>query len=57
MTSCPGTPRRSSGSAGELPGAALLHLPARNHALVDGNERLGLAAVIAFHGLNGVGWL
>ena len=34
--------------------AALLHSIARNHALVDGNKRLGLAAVIAFYGLNGV---
>jgi death on curing protein len=25
----------------------------RNHALIDGNERLGLAATIAFCGLNG----
>ena len=33
--------------------AALLHSLARNHALVDGNERLGLAAIIAFYGLNG----
>ena len=33
--------------------AALLHSVARNHALVDGNKRLSLAAVIAFHGLNG----
>ncbi|MGP8000777.1 MAG: type II toxin-antitoxin system death-on-curing family toxin [Streptosporangiaceae bacterium] len=33
--------------------AALLHSLARNHALVDGNKRLGLAAVIAFYGLNG----
>jgi death-on-curing protein len=33
--------------------AALLHCVARNHALVDGNERLSLAAVIAFYGLNG----
>jgi death on curing protein len=33
--------------------AALLHLLARNHALIDGNKRLGLAAVIAFYGLNG----
>jgi death on curing protein len=33
--------------------AALLHSIARNHALVDGNKRLGLAAVIAFYGLNG----
>jgi death-on-curing protein len=33
--------------------AALLHSVARNHALIDGNKRLALAAVIAFHGLNG----
>ena len=33
--------------------AALLHSIVRNHALVDGNKRLGLAAVIAFLGLNG----
>jgi death-on-curing protein len=33
--------------------AALLHSIARNHALIDGNERLSLAAVIAFYGLNG----
>jgi death-on-curing protein len=32
--------------------AALLHSIARNHALVDGNKRLALAAVIAFYGLN-----
>lgn len=32
--------------------AALLHSIVRNHALVDGNKRLGLAAVIAFYGLN-----
>ena len=34
--------------------AALLHSIARNHPLVDGNERLSLAATIAFYGLNGV---
>jgi death-on-curing protein len=34
--------------------AALLHSLARNHALVDGNERLALAGTIAFYGLNGV---
>jgi death on curing protein len=34
--------------------AALLHSLARNHALVDGNKRLALAATIAFYGLNGV---
>jgi death-on-curing protein len=33
--------------------AALLHSLARNHALVDGNERLALSATIAFLGLNG----
>jgi death on curing protein len=33
--------------------AALLHSLARNHALVDGNKRLVLAATIAFCGLNG----
>ena len=34
--------------------AALLHSIARNHPQVDGNERLSLAATIAFYGLNGV---
>lgn len=33
--------------------AALLHSLARNHALADGNERLALAATIAFLGMNG----
>jgi death-on-curing protein len=33
--------------------AALLHSLARNHALVDGNQRLALAATIALLGLNG----
>jgi death on curing protein len=33
--------------------AALLHSVARNHALVDGDKQLALAAVIAFCGLNG----
>lgn len=33
--------------------AALLHSLARNHPLVDGNERLALAAVVAFYGMNG----
>jgi death-on-curing protein len=33
--------------------AALLHSVARNHALVDGDKRLALAALIAFYGLNG----
>lgn len=33
--------------------AALLHSLARNHALVDGNKRLALAATIAFLAING----
>jgi death-on-curing protein len=33
--------------------AALLHSLDRNHALVDGNKRLALAATIAFLGVNG----
>src|SRR5262249_13854673 len=42
---------------GCLPGtdakaAALLHSLARNHALIDGNKRLALAAIIAFYGVN-----
>jgi death-on-curing protein len=33
--------------------AALLHSLARNHALLDGNKRLALAATLAFLGING----
>ncbi len=33
--------------------AALLHSIVKNHALIDGNKRLGLAATIAFLGING----
>lgn len=33
--------------------AALLHSIARNRALIEGDKRLALAAVIAFYGLNG----
>jgi death on curing protein len=33
--------------------AALLHSLAKNHALIDGNKRLALAATIAFYGVNG----
>jgi death on curing protein len=33
--------------------AALVHSLARNRALIDGNKRLALAALIAFYGLNG----
>jgi death on curing protein len=31
----------------------LLHSIARNHALINGDKRLALAAVIAFYDLNG----
>jgi death-on-curing protein len=31
---------------------ALLHSLATNHALIDGNKRLALAAVLAFYGAN-----
>lgn len=34
--------------------AALMHSLARNHALIDGNKRLALAATIAFLGMNGI---
>ena len=34
--------------------AALLHSVARNHALVDDNKRLALAATIAFYGFTGL---
>ncbi|MCU1659557.1 MAG: Death-on-curing protein [Pseudonocardiales bacterium] len=37
----------------ETKAAALLHSVARNHALVDGDKRLALAATIAFLGVNG----
>ncbi len=33
--------------------AALLHSLVNNHALVDGNKRLGLVAVLLFYGMNG----
>lgn len=33
---------------------ALLHSVARNHALVDGNKRVALAATIALLGINGL---
>lgn len=34
--------------------AALLHSLARNHALIDGNKRLALAATLAFYAINGL---
>ncbi len=40
------------GSLPEMAAAYLFHL-VRNHPFVDGNERVGLAAAIAFLGLNG----
>lgn len=51
-------PRATVGGADAYTGlegkaAALLHSLARNHALVDGNKRLALAATIAFLGVNG----
>lgn len=33
--------------------AALMHSLARNHALIDGNKRLALAATLLFCGMNG----
>ncbi len=38
----------------QLKAAALLHSIARNHALVDGNKRLALAATLALLGVNGM---
>lgn len=51
-------PRTTVFGADAYPGVhdkagALLHSVVSNHALVDGNKRLGLGAVIAFLGLNG----
>jgi len=37
----------------EAKAAALMHSLVRNHALIDGNKRLGLAGAIAFLGVNG----
>jgi death-on-curing protein len=36
-----------------LKAAALLHSPARNHALVDGNKRLAWTACRTFLAING----
>ena len=51
-------PRASASGDDAYPGllakaAAPSHSLARNHALVDGNKRLALAATIAFLGING----
>ena len=58
LESAAARPRASAFGADAYPtlhnkAAALLHSIVRNHALVDGNKRLGLAAIIAFYGLNG----
>jgi death-on-curing protein len=37
-----------------LKGAALLHSLVRNHALVDGNKRIGFLACLVFLDINGV---
>jgi death-on-curing protein len=55
-----GAGRPQAGAFGEdayptlsLKAAALLHSLARNHALVDGNERLSWLATVVFLALNG----
>jgi death on curing protein len=58
LESAAARPRASALGADAYPtlhdkAAALLHSIVSNHALLDGNKRLGLAAVIAFYGLNG----
>lgn len=58
LESAAARPRASAFGADAYPtlhekAAALLHSIVRNHALVDGNKRLGLAAIIAFYGVNG----
>ncbi len=59
LESALGRPQASAFGEDAYPGihekaAALMHSLARNHALVDGNKRLALAATIAFYGMNGV---
>jgi death-on-curing protein len=58
LESAAARPRASAFGADAYPtlhdkAGALLHAIVRNHALVDGNKRLGLAGVIAFYGVNG----
>ena len=55
LESALGRPRATAFGVDAYPGihekaAALLHSLTRNHALVDGNKRLALAATIAFYG-------
>jgi death on curing protein len=59
LESALGRPQASAFGEDAYPGihqkaAALLHSLARNHALIDGNKRLALAATIAFYGMNGM---
>lgn len=59
LESALGRPQASAFGQAAYPGmhekaAALLHSLARNHALVDGNKRLALAATLAFYGMNGM---
>ena len=59
LESALGRPRATAFGADAYPSihekaGALLHSLARNHALVDGNRRLALAATVAFYGLNGL---
>ena len=58
LESAAARPRASAFGADAYPdldskAAALLHSLARNHALIDGNKRLALGALIAFYGING----
>jgi death on curing protein len=58
LESAAARPRASAFGADAYPtlhdkAAALVQSIVRNHALVDGNKRLGLAAVIACYGVNG----
>jgi len=58
LESALGRPRATAFGSDAYPGldakaAALLHSLARNHALIDGNKRLALAATIACYGVNG----
>ena len=58
LESALGRPRATAFGSDAYPGldakaVALLHSLARNHALIDGNKRLALAATVAFYGVNG----
>ena len=58
LESAAGRPQATAFGRDAYPGihakaAALAHSLTRNHALVDGNKRLALGALIAFYGMNG----